>query len=410
MDEVLQESELPLIHEKENRHEENSEVGNTNDIDRSEKDTLSLLTTQTIIVGGILSICNLFFIVIVITVSTKIFIILAIYISIHLGTVSLAYYLRDSGGKTRWLSGFICAITLSVSKTIVIMPGLVEKYWESLVIKMLIFGTTALWECSNAVLVFGGSQTLHAFNITSFGKAAIAGLVPCQIKFVDHNRPNLSIKRSLHLLGLCILGLTFRECLRRNQTLLKTINGYSILEAEALAIVAATFVLIFDIPGVLWQIGMDCLYQLTKLSIFRVVVIFPYGAVYFCTSMREFWRKWSRPGGALIRHMVYYPLGGGQRPWLSIPLLFLINASCHYDVGKALVGDRAEKWWNMVFGVLGLAVTFEVISTKYMERWYGEALPVWFKIMVALVSYTSSRFAVFVLTHSCLKLTINSFL
>jgi len=130
---------------------------------------------------------------------------------------------------------------------------------------------------------------------------------------------------------------------------------FTILEAEGIVIYISFLVNIWNLPA--------HLYQLLMIS-YPLQIICPYGSIYVSASSHEFWSKWSRPASSMIRHMFYYPLGGSGRAWLSIPLMFLLNASSHYSVSESIVGDRNETGWNIMFGILGIAATLEVLGNK----------------------------------------------
>ena len=109
--------------------------------------------------------------------------------------------------------------------------------------------------------------------------------------------------------------------------------------------------------------------------------------------------------------MVYYPLGGSARPYISIPVMFSSNAFAHFAVSFALVNDWAIPWWLAVFGILGYAVTIEVFADKWMVKRYESenAFPFWYKIIRTLVAVASLRTALYIFVHNCLKLDITSF-
>lgn len=313
------------------------------------------------------------------------------YLALLTGTSILAYHVKDRSSQLRWLGGFTCVVMLSVYKTAVLMPVVigVGSGTSSLVTRVLVYAIGALWECSNASLVFGGSTMLRKYGITSCKRALISGLAPCQVRFFDAQRVGMSSRRSLHLVVYLVGVACLREFLRCNEGVVNLIKAAPILEAEALAILVSAFVLVLDVPSLLWQFVMDGLFALDENEDCRVEVILPYGAVYLSTSTRDFWSKWSRPAMELIRQMVYHPLGGGRRPYLSIPLLFAINGASHYDVGYALVGDRVENSWNMVFVILGCAATLEVLATNYLSERFQQDLPLWFKFARGVATHVT---------------------
>lgn len=286
------------------------------------------------------------------------------YVTLHLCTVMLAVLCRSRTRPVRWAAGFACTMALAGFKTAVLMPALSEEI--GLGGKMLVYATSALWECSNAALVFGGQALQSGFQISSYRRALIAGLIPCQLKFIDCSQAGRTSQRCVHLGAWFLFGILFREILRTTAS--QNIIGASpILEAECMAVLVSVAVLVCNLPAILCQIAMDLVLRvLPDESDFRVLVILPYGAILFSTCTRDFWNRWSRPATQLIRQMLYHPLGGSNRPWLSIPVMFAVNATSHYDVSKALVGDRAEWSWNVAFGVLGCAALIETYAVKLL--------------------------------------------
>jgi hypothetical protein len=116
--------------------------------------------------------------------------------------------------------------------------------------------------------------------------------------------------------------------------------------------------------------------------------------------------------------MVYKPVNScaGGRQYISIPVLFLINASSHFDVGRALVGDPAKVWWLTVFGISGLVVLLEIMVSKHFLPPAGvdgdpEAEPsLTFKVVRAAFAHFGLRVAVYIFSIKCLKIDLTSFL
>ncbi len=396
-----------------------------------------------------------------------------VYIMLLLGTSSGAYKLQGWGPWWRWFCGLLCATVLSGFKMAVVAPALLPGAargatgsgpWAcgTLGGRIILYALTALWECSNASLVFGGSELLQRLGITTHTRALVAGVAPCQIKFITcgtkdgaEQRPALraavaaahakrATRRSLHIALCFVAWLCLRHILLRWPSAWSpertAVVGF-VLETEALAILLSVFVVaVLDAPSHLWQLVANPIWRyfsvpyagngdMTDYTPTRIEAILPYGAVYFSTSACDFWGKWSRPATQLIRRMVYYPLGGPRRPYWSIPLLFAINGASHYDVGRALIGQRREGSWNTVFGVLGLAATFEVLATNFMtarvkaatemreglvpsgrveEQQDVVVLPRWFRVARGIAAHASIRVALHVFVHRCLDVDLRS--
>ena len=288
------------------------------------------------------------------------------YVAGHLFTATLAVFCRSSTRAVRWVAGFACTVALAGFKTAALMPALGGEI--GLGGKMLAYAASALWECSNAALVFGGEALQSSFQISGYRRALVTGLIPCQVRFVNRSQSGRTLRRCVHLSIWFLGGFLFRGMLRSSAALENVAMASPILEAEAMAVLASVAVLVCNLPAIFCQIAMDIVLRFwPNDSDFRVLVILPYGAILLSTCSRDFWNRWSRPATQLIRQMLYHPLGGANRPWLSIPAMFAINAISHYDVSKTLVGDRAEMSWNVAFGVLGCAALIETFAVRRLR-------------------------------------------
>ena len=360
------------------------------------------------------------------------------YAVAHLAAVCVAVRLRDRGSVARWFAGFCCVLALSGYKSGILNNAFFEKDRKALDARqVLFFATTALWECSNAALVFGGRDLQARFGITSYRRALIAAFVPCQVRFVSEQKPGLILRRSSHLGAWFLCSWCWRTALRSSTGLITVITSSPLLEAEAIALLTSSAVLVLDVPGHLTQIAMDLLLRTNPEDPdLKTEVILPYGSVLWSLSAREFWAKWSRPATQLIRLMIYYPLGGRARWWLSVPCMFLLNASAHYDVSFALVHARAEREWNLIFGVLGCAALIEILASDQMvraarpgadrqdadaatetrelpagsatpaPRQVLDLAPLWFKVARGLLAHASLVFAVYLLFTGCFNLRL----
>ena len=202
-----------------------------------------------------------------------------------------------------------------------------------------------------------------------------------------------------------------------------------VLELECLAIMSSLMVVILDLPAHVWQVVHDllapCLSSWATTASARIIL--PYGCVYTAKSTREFWSRWSRPATQLIRHLLYYPLGGRKRWYLSIPIMFGLNATSYYDLSRNLVGDPAEIWWNTVFGTLAIVAMLEVAGDCYFvpkpqqEQATNDTttsatgneddadvagLPKWYVCARILLVHVSLRVVLYVMIHKCLKTSL----
>jgi hypothetical protein len=341
----------------------------------------------------------------------------AVYFVVLVGSVPLAVKLQDAPPWLRWISGFVVVTLLSGIKTSVLL--LEPK--TPLLVKVLFYATSALWECSNAVLIFGGRPLMEKRGMQGlpcYGKALVASLAPAQVQFKREEELRMSpfcrwSQRSLHLAVFLATGYALRVLFQRLPT---RVEVHPILETECMVQLLSCFVMVLDLPSHWWQLVMilsNSIILNNHNNKIHVQIIYPYGAVYFSTCARDFWSKWSRPASQLIRYMVYYPLGGndpGQRwySWGAVPLMFFLNGTSHYNVSQALVGDRAEKAWNLVFGILGLSAWMEVVAHQLLSReWHNS----WsYKIVRGILAHVCFRIAAYILMHKCLHLSLASLL
>jgi len=323
---------------------------------------------------------------------------------------------------------------------------------------------------------------LSQYGITSYSRAFLAVTCPSQIKFksvqllarggsnIMDNDPRSRrarvvlvccrdgankkwIKRSVYIVSYGIAVVLLKYGLH---FIINSVEEWPVLEAEGIVMLLSCMVHIWNIPPNMYQLFMNLARVMmmtmrrnnhsspsysnetsTAMTATSIQVIYPYGSLYWSISSREFWRKWSRPSSSIIRHMFYYPLGGQKRAWVSIPIMFWLNASSHYSVSEVLVGDRAEMEWNLVFFALGLAATLEVLGDNYFniatqeiplvvassneeetssqrEERVGHTssrgtregdvqivIPQWWKGIRFLMASISFRFAAYVLLHNC---------
>ena len=67
----------------------------------------------------------------------------------------------------------------------------------------------------------------------------MAGLVPCQVRFVEAQKKDLNWRRSVHLGGWFAGGLLVRLILQQSDALVEFLEASVILEAEILALLMA---------------------------------------------------------------------------------------------------------------------------------------------------------------------------
>jgi hypothetical protein len=341
------------------------------------------------------------------------------YMLLNISVAALAFVTRDwdaapSRFPVRWLSGVACLTLLSMFKMVALMP-VVQGI--GLLPSILLYATTALWECSNGSLVLDGRAALQHFRITSLRRALVKGLVPCQVIFAEEicsgdthadAQGGAPLWRRCALLAASLLaGAALRAGLRASRSLLALVESWPILEAEALAWLSLALVLLLDIPAAACQLALDCLLAATGAHAFRARVIFPYAlGLWAVGSSRDFWRKFSRPAGAVNRTLWYRPLGGGARPWLAIPVMFAANANAHFAVGQALVGDAAPLAWLTLFGITGGVLTAEVLADARAAAQGAPAPLRWYVLARALVAHATMCAAAYIMVRGCLRGTL----
>jgi hypothetical protein len=338
---------------------------------------------------------------------------IAACVLLNSSVAALAFVTRDwdaapSRFPARWLSGVACLTLLSVFKMVALMP-IVQG--GGILPSILLYATTALWECSNGALVLGGRAALQHFRITSLRRALVKGLVPCQVIFAEENcsvdghadaQGGAPLWRRCALLAASLLaGAALRVGLRASRSLLALVESSPILEAEALALISLALVLLLDVPAAACQLALDWLFAATGAQAWRARVIFPYAlGLWTVGSSRDFWRKFSRPAGAVNRALWYRPLGGSSRPWLAIPLMFAANANAHFAVSQALVGDAAPLAWLSLFGIMGGILTAEVMADARVAQ---GALPRWYALARALIAHAAICAAAYIMVRGCLQ-------
>jgi len=320
----------------------------------------------------------------------------------------------------RWLVGFVLLAVTSTYKSAVLLANC-----DGALARGVLYAITALWECSNIVPVLGGEDYLRRMGVetssenieSGLTRSIVSAMAPCQVKFVPlgaTNSPAVT-QRAAHIV-LCTAGAAGLYLLVEKIAWLQTALSSSILfELECLTFLASMAVIALDIPSFFWQIAYSAVTSLlANFSIaededVRPEVILPYGWVYSSMSCREFWSRWSRPATALIRRLIYHPLGGRRRWYISTPVMFLLNATGHFDLSLALVGEKREKWWMGLFGLLAAMAMLEMAGDSHVLRDIsadGNAiLPAWYVFGRVVATHVSLRVALYIMVYKCLGLS-----
>jgi len=94
--------------------------------------------------------------------------------------------------------------------------------------------------------------------------------------------------------------------------------------------------------------------------------------------------------------------------------MFGLNATSHYDLSFSIVGDRAELWWNLIFGTLAIVAMVEVLGDSYFTNRDGRIqdhseveLPKWYVWIRGILLHLSLRLVLFFMIHKCFKMSLN---
>ncbi len=312
----------------------------------------------------------------------------------------------DSVWWKRWLCALSILIPISATKQYILTTYVEDYKW-----KCFLYAFTAFWDCSNIALVFGGSELLRAYGIISYKRAILAALCPCQVKFVEKYRYIQNEIRLVDLVTYSALGgLVY--VLLYGQNFMATIGEIlpvwlvTIVNLElVIMLLSCGLVIVFDLPGIVYQMIFSYVYSSSKDKDHLLQTILPVGNLYCSFSVRQFWSRWSRPAGQVYRYAFLKPLGGTDSPYflITIPLTFFVNAASHYDISAMLVGEKMEKYWNIVFGLLAFNTTLEVFCDKLYffskaGQWYVYAKAAVFLVTIRIVAYVFLKY--------CMKLEI----
>eukprot|EP01084_Bolivina_argentea_P096286 173103_1 len=272
----------------------------------------------------------------------------------------IGYNMRNTSLPIRWISGFtiakICQYIQNYSNDewIKILPPLFKdkvntNYWQIL---NAIFSFHFATGC---VGIFGGKKYFKKHGINSYKKAIISGLSDSQVYFKQNkNAPYKALKKLLKIFGSLSIGYVIAKYLKSNPLIVENIKKNTILHLELLGLLVSI------------QVSINCIPANLHYLIFGInediEVIAPFDFVFFTSSIRSFWKNWSRPVGEMLRYAVYNPLGGRDRYWLSVPAVFAMNCTVHYDSTMNLYGYRAMKEWNKAFLVMGTSISLFMLS------------------------------------------------
>ena len=270
-----------------------------------------------------------------------------LYLLLQVALSATAPFSGDHAIKN-WLSACFCVLVLSGLKTIILSGSSVP-----FPILSFIFATTALWDCSTASLFF--TKVRMKLCCTTTRRCVIQSLVPSSVQF-DKRKANLQVRG----INIAVSGVS-ASCLFLLYSILnKSLNFPPLLETLFLLPILALTLPLLNAPSYESTLIFANLAGLDPD--FALTIIQPYGVVMSARGPREFWARWSRPATLLIRHLFYHPFGGSAKPHVSVPALFLLNALCHFEVSKALVGERREMAWLTLFLTLGAPAFFEMRS------------------------------------------------
>eukprot|EP01083_Nonionella_stella_P235199 827283_1 len=228
-------------------------------------------------------------------------------------TLSLiAYKMRNVDLKYRWWIGFIAAKGSQYVQNYANaeLKKILPPIWSNCALSLrwlLINNLFAMQYGSGWVSMFGGQNYFQKHGIDSYEKAMIAWLCPGIVYFRNNKNARKKAIRNLTRIA-AVLGVGYAASLILPT---KRIESNVILHMEVLAMFTSLLAFASNIPCNVHYFlfgGND-----------DIEVIEPYDFVYFSQSIRTFWKNCSRPVGQTLRYMVYEPLGGRDRFWLSVP-------------------------------------------------------------------------------------------
>eukprot|EP01084_Bolivina_argentea_P243749 408539_1 len=285
-------------------------------------------------------------------------------------SVLLAYKIQHLDLKYRWFISYAIAkgngymLKSFFKEWKLILPAYITDYNLS-VYWLMMNMTFSMLQANQLSALFGGQQYFLHHGIDSYKKALISSLCSGQVYFRENkNARKKALKRLLKIATLFGAGYAISKCIQLGLVTKKQIETNSIFHMELLGLLLSITVFGVNIPSNL------------HLFIFggndEIDVIEPYDFVYLSKSLRGFWKNWSRPGGELLRFMVYKPLGGRDNFWISVPALFAMNCLFHYNLTFNLYGYKDNIAWNKAFFVMGTGITLfiftENISLKYNKK------------------------------------------
>jgi hypothetical protein len=385
----------------------------------------------------------------------------AAYVLVHAAGAAAAWGLR--GGRSaepsgmrcaRWAGGVAYVGGLAVLKVVVLLRPL---YATSAVAWAAVFAVTALWECSNSALLFGGAALQAAHGITTRSSLLAAWAIPSQVNVLEraaqsvggddddeerglivhggagaaaetcanrrhHHSPSwrrLGV-RCGHVTAYVACGVLFRFVLK---------GGYdntddateqwgtpipvflrTVLELEAVVVMGACFIQALNVLPLLAQavvlaLRLCCLSSSSSSSSTPTgggyQVILPYGSFYFVATTRAFWSRWSRPAGQVIRRMFLSPLQGRALcpSWVLIPFMFLLNAQSHFLITIAVRRPAADADAHAKLVFYASLLGYWVLAYGVLAA--AAVLEIFFNVYVARQCHSSS------ISSSSVTVTVN---
>ena len=88
----------------------------------------------------------------------------------------------------------------------------------------------------------------------------------------------------------------------------------------------------------------------------------PLCSVSFSTGFKQLWQHWHASWHNLMVRYMYIPLGGRDRPWLTVPLVFIVSAIFHFRHNLMLVARYSRHGECLVKIWVVLIHTFPILS------------------------------------------------
>eukprot|EP01084_Bolivina_argentea_P096287 173105_1 len=272
----------------------------------------------------------------------------------------IGYNIRTASLPKRWI------IAILIAKSAQYIQNYSNELWKQILpplftnpkisVYWIMFNQIASFTAANSLTgVFGGETFYQKHGIDNYKKLLITSLCNSQVYWrPNKNARKKALKQLLKLCGIISSGYAISCILKNNPLIRKKIEGNVISHIEVLGLLLSIQIAMNNVPSLIHYLifsGND-----------DMEVIPPYDFVFLSSSIREFWKNWSRPMGEFLRYMIYEPLGGRTNFWISVPAVFAANCTFHYDFSMNIFGYKAVREWNKAFAIMGASITVHMLT------------------------------------------------